>query len=283
MILKISNLQKNYKDFNLNCSMEIEEDRVTGLIGANGAGKSTTFKAVLGLIKPDGGTIEIFGKDLSEITPEDKRKIGTVLSESSFSVMLTVKDIVKMMGAMYPAFDKERFLNKCSHYQIPLDKQMKDFSTGMKAKLKVLVAMSYDAKLLILDEPTVGLDYLTRNALLDEMREFMEKEGKTIVLSSHISEDLEGICDDVYFLCEGKILLHEDTDKILSEYGVLKVSEEQYRTLDKSHISHKIKTNFGYELLTTDKQYYMDNYRDLIIEKGSIDLLTMFLTKGETA
>lgn len=281
MLLKISNLQKNYKDFKLDCSLEVEEGRITGLIGANGAGKSTTFKAVLGLIKPDGGSVKIFGKDLSEITPEDKRNIGAVLSESGFSTMLTVKDIIKIMAAMYPAFHKERFLEKCSHYQLPPDKQIKDFSTGMKAKLKVLTAMSYDAKLLILDEPTVGLDYMTRNELIDEMREFMEEEGKAILLSSHISEDLEGICDDVYFLHQGKILLHEETDRILSEYGVLKVSEEQYRTLDKSHISYQMKTNFGYELLTKEKQYYLDNYRDIVIEKGSIDLLTVFLTKGE--
>ncbi len=282
MLLKISNLQKNYKDFGLDCSLEAEEGRVTGLIGANGAGKSTTFKAVLGLIWPDGGTIELFGKDLSDITPEDKRRIGTVMSESCFNMMLTVNDIIAIMGAMYPKFDKECFRNKCSHYKLPFDKQIKEFSTGMKAKLKVLAAMSYDAQLLILDEPTVGLDYMTRNELIDEMREFMEEEGKAILLSSHISEDLEGICDDVYFLHQGKILLHEDTDKILSEYGVLKVSEEQYQALDKRHISHQIKTAFGYELLTSEKQYYMDNYRELVIEKGSIDLLTMFLTKGET-
>lgn len=280
MLLKINGLRKDYQDFQLNCSLEVHEGRVTGLIGANGAGKSTTFKAVLGLIYPDGGTIELFGKKLSEVTKEDKFQIGTVMAEKGFSTMLKVKDITAVMGAMYPKFDKERFLEKCQHYQLPLDKPLKDFSTGMKAKLKVLVAMSYDAKLLILDEPTVGLDYMTRNELIDEMKDYMEAEDHAILISSHISSDLEGICDDLYFLHDGKILLHEDTDKILSDYGVLKVTEEQFQTLENTYVSYQMKTAFGYELLTKERQFYAENYPELVVERGSIDQVILFLTKG---
>lgn len=280
MLLKIDNLQKNYQDFSLNCSLEVQEGRVTGIIGANGAGKTTTFKAVLGLIYPEGGTIELFGKDHSVLTKEDKMQIGTVLAETGFSTMLKVKDIVEIMKAMYPEFNEERFLEKCRHYRVPLDKMVKDFSTGMKAKLRILVAMSYDAKLLILDEPTVGLDYMTRNEIIDEMRDFMESDEKGILISSHISSDLEGICDDLYFMHQGKIMLHEDTDKILSDYGVLKVSKEQYDMLDKTPLLYKIQTDYGYEVLTVQKQFYADNYPDFVLEKGSIDQVILFLTKG---
>lgn len=280
MLLKIDNLQKNYKDFQLNCSLEVLKGRVTGVIGGNGAGKTTTFKAVLGLIFPESGRIELFGKEISEISREDKMRIGTVMAETGFSSMLNIKEIIGIMDALYPAFQKAGFLEKCRHYQLPIDKAIKDFSTGMKAKLKVLLAMSYDASLLILDEPTLGLDYMTRNEIIDEMRDFMANEEKGILISSHISSDLEGICDDLYFLHEGKIKLHEDTDKILSDYGVLKLNQEQYACLQNKHSIYKIQTDYGFEVLTNEKQYFTDNYPDFVMEKGSLDQVIRFITKG---
>lgn len=281
MLLKIDGLKKNYGDFHLDCSLEVKKGRITGIIGANGAGKTTTFKAILGLIRPDGGSVKVLGKDSSEITKEDKACIGTVMAENGFSSMLKVNEIASIMDALYPKFQKKVFFEKCEHFQLPLNKPVKDFSTGMKAKLKVILAMSYEASLLILDEPTVGLDYLTRNELLDEMRDYMEQEDRGILISSHISEDLESICDDLYFLSKGTILLHEDTDKILSDYGVLKLSEEQYDALDKRFVSYLRKNTYGYELLTANRQFYADNYPELVLEKGSIDQVNVFLMKGE--
>lgn len=281
MLLRAENVQKQYKDFKLNCSLQVEEGCVTGLIGANGAGKSTLFKSILGLIQTDGGSIEILGKNQKVQTISDKEEIGVVLAENTFSCVLTIKDIVAMMQAMYHRFNKEQFLKKCEKYQLPLDKQLKEFSTGMKAKLKLLVAMSYDAKLLLLDEPTVGLDSVIRSELLDEMREFMNQEGKAILISSHISSDLESLCDDFYFIQNGSIVLHEDTDVLLSDYATLKVSKEQYDKMDKEYILYRKEEAFGYQLLTKEKQYYMDNYRDLVAERGSIDDLMLLVTKGE--
>lgn len=281
MLLKIDGLKKNYGDFHLDCSLEVKKGRITGIIGANGAGKTTTFKAILGLIRPDEGSVKVLGKDFSEITKEDKACIGTVMAENGFSSMLKVNEIASIMDALYPKFQKKDFLEKCEHFQLPLNKPVKDFSTGMKAKLKVILAMSYEASLLILDEPTVGLDYLTRNELLDQMRDYMEQEDRGILISSHISEDLESICDDLYFLSKGTILLHEDTDKILSDYGVLKLSEEQYDALDKRFVSYLRKNTYGYELLTANRQFYADNYPELVLEKGSIDQVYVFLMKGE--
>ncbi len=281
MILTLKNVQKNYKDFRLNCSLQVEEGCVTGIIGANGAGKSTTFKAILGLIETDGGEITILGKNQKDIMPVDKEEIGVVLAESTFSCVLTIKDVIAIMQAFYSKFDKERFIKKCEQYQLPLDKQIKDFSTGMKAKLKLLTAMSYDAKLLILDEPTVGLDTMTRSELLEEMHEFMEKDGRAILISSHISSDIEGICDDLYFIQKGEILLHEDTDVILSDYAIIRATEEQYQKLDKEYLLYQKKEAFGYEILTKEKQYYLDNYPELVIEKGSVDGVLTLIAKGE--
>lgn len=280
MILKLDHVQKQYGDFKLDCSLQVEAGCITGLIGANGAGKSTTFKAILGLIKTDGGTVEVLGKDRNTLTIRDKEEIGVVLAESTFSSMFTIKDVCAMMQAMYRRFQREQFLKKCEQYGLPLNKKIKDFSTGMKAKLKLLSALSYDAKLLILDEPTVGLDSITRNELLYEMREFMCQEGRAILISSHISSDLEGLCDDLYFIQNGAILFHEDTDVILSDYAVLKVNGEQYQKLDKEHILYRKKESFGYAILTREKQYYLDNYPGIVVEKGNIDDV-MMITKGE--
>ncbi len=281
MILRVENVQKQYKNFKLDCSLQVEEGCVTGLIGANGAGKSTLFKAILGLIRTDDGSIEILGKDQKAQTISDKEDIGVVLAENTFSCMLNIKDIIAVMEAMYRKFDKDTFVKKCEQYQLPFDKALKEFSTGMKAKLKLLVAMSYDAKLLILDEPTVGLDSVTRSELLDEMRDFMSREGKAILISSHISSDLEGLCDDFYFIKNGEIVLHEETDVLLADYATVKVSEEQYDKLDRQYILYRKKEAFGYLLLTKEKQFYLDNYRDIVLEKGSIDDLILLLTKGE--
>lgn len=281
MLLKLDDVQKQYKDFCLNCSLQVEEGCITGIIGANGAGKSTTFKAALGLIHIDSGGIEILGKDSLQISMTDKQQIGVVLAESTFSDILTVADVVAVMKAAYPNFRKEHFLQKCEKYGLPMKKPLKDFSTGMKAKFKLLIAMSYDARFLILDEPTAGLDAVARNDLLDEMREYMNEEGRGILISSHISSDLEGLCDDLYFLQDGSILFHEDTDVILSDYGILKVDEEQYGALDKRYISYRKKESFGYKLLTREKQFYLDNYPAIVVEKGSIDDMMLMIAKGE--
>ena len=281
MLIKLTNVQKNYKDFNLNCSLEVAEGTITGFIGANGAGKSTTFKAILGLINPTGGSIEILGKDSKSLTVADRQDIGVVMAESYFSNWFTIKDVIAVLKAAYSKFDEKRFIEKCNQYKLPMNKKLKEFSTGMKAKLKVLSAMSYEARLLILDEPTSGLDSITRSEILDEIRDYMNVEGRAVIISSHISTDLENLCDDLYFINNGKVVFHEDTDAILSQYALLKVSNEQYEKLDKSYILYTMKETFGYNLLTNQRQFYIDNYPDVIVEKGNIDEVVMMMVKGE--
>ena len=280
-MLKIQHLKKNYDKFSLDCSLELMPGCVTGLIGQNGAGKSTTFKAILGLISTDGGNITILGKDMKDFTAKDKENLGVVLSDSGFSGYLKIKDIIPILQNMYSKFDKSLFIEQVQRFRLPMNKQIKEFSTGMKAKLKVLVAISHNAKLLILDEPTAGLDVIARDELLEMLREFLEKdEERSILISSHISSDLESLCDDLYMIHDGKIILHEDTDVLLSDYALLKVDAEQYSKLDKQFILRSKKETYGYSCLTNQKQYYMENYPKIAIEKGTIDEVITMMIRG---
>lgn len=281
MVLRLENVEKHYEQFDLKCSLKLQEGCVTGLIGQNGAGKSTTFKSILGLIQIDGGSIEVLGKDVKKLSREDKEKIGVVLSDSGFSGYLRIKDIIPILSSMYTAFDKADFLKACRKFNMPMDKKIKDFSTGMKAKLKVLVAMSHKARLLILDEPTAGLDVIAREQLLDIMRDYLEKGDTSILISSHISSDLEGICDDIYMIHNGRIIMHEETDRLLGDYGVIKVTEKQYNKIEKQHILKRKKENYGYSCLTDQKQFYIDNYPEIAVEKGNIDEVIMMMVRGE--
>lgn len=280
-MIKLDQIEKKYSDFQLNCSLEVPEGCISALIGLNGAGKSTTFKTILGLIFPDGGSIELFGEQKEKITEKDKEQIGVVLSDSGFSGYLKVEDLIPILRSLYPSFEESAFLEKCQKLELPLNKKIKEFSTGMKAKLKVLVAISHNARLLILDEPTAGLDVLAREQILDMLREYMIPGDRSILISSHISSDLEGFCDDLYLIHNGKILLHEDTDILLSEYGILKVTEEQYQQMEKRYLLKKKKEAFGYCLLTNQKQFYQENAPELTIEKGTIDELITMMIKGE--
>lgn len=275
-------LKKQYDNFMLDCSLEVMAGRVTGLIGQNGAGKSTTFKAVLGLIYIEGGSVTILGKDLQSFTAKDKENLGVVLSDSGFSEYLTINDIISVLKSMYRNFNYTFFTEQARKFQLPLDKKIKDFSTGMKSKLKLIVAMSHNAKLLILDEPTSGLDVIARDELLEMLREFMEQdEEHSILISSHISCDLETLCDDIYMIHDGKVILHEDTDVLLSDYALLKIDEEQFDKLDKRFILRSKKESYGYSCLTNEKQYYIENYPKIVIEKGSIDEVITMMIRGQ--
>ncbi len=281
-MLKIEHLKKEYQNFSLDCSLEVPRGRITGLIGQNGAGKSTVFKSVLGLIATDGGTITLLDKDIKQFTPKDRERLGVVLSGSGFSGYLTVKDIVPILNGLYSKFDKNFFLAKTKEYELPLNKKIKEFSTGMKAKLKLLTAISHEADFLILDEPTAGLDVLARDELLEMLREYLEQnEERSILISSHISSDLESLCDDIYMIDKGKIILHEDTDVLLSDYALMKMDAEQYGQLDKQYILRTKTEPYGVSCLTNQRQYYLENAPQIILEKGTIDTIIGMMIKGE--
>ena len=282
-MIKINQLKKSYPGFDLNVSMNIKKGLVTGLIGKNGSGKSTIYKSILDLIQIDDGSITILNKDKDDLSIEDKNEIGIVLSDSFYSSYLTIKDLKKILKASYLSFNDSYFTSKVNLYQLPWDKQIRSFSFGMKSKLKIICALSHNAQLLLLDEPTLGLDVIARDEILDLLREFMEKdENHTILISSHISNDLEHLCDYVYMIDDGNILLEEEMDALLSCYGILKVDNKQMTEMDLSYILRKKKEVFGYTLLTNQKQFYLDNHPQVAVEKGNIDeLITMFIRGKE--
>lgn len=280
-MLKLDHLQKQYGDFSMDCSLEVKPGRITGLIGQNGAGKSTTFKAILGLITKDGGRITIFGKDIENFTATDRENIGVVLSDSGFSGYLTPKDYIPVLKQMYKNFQKDYFSEQLDRMKLPLDKKIKDFSTGMKAKFKVLIALSHQARFLILDEPTAGLDVVARDEILEMLRDYMvEDEQRSVLISSHISSDLETLCDDIYMIHNGHIILHEDTDLLLSEYALIKTDEQQYQKLDSRYILKTKKEPYGYSCLTSQKQYFVENHPQIIMEQCSIDKIIMMMIGG---
>ncbi len=280
-MLKIDHLRKTYNTFSLDCSLEVKPGCVTGFIGQNGAGKSTTFKAALGLVKPEGGTVRILGKDIREFSARDREELGIVLSDSGFSGYLTIRDIFSILSGLYSKFDKAFFQDQIRKSGLPDNKKIKEFSTGMKAKLKVITAISHRAGMLILDEPTAGLDVVARDEILELLRDYMEQqEDRAILISSHISGDLEGLCDDIYMIHEGRIILHEDTDVLLSDYALIKADDRQYAALDKRYILRSRKESFGYSCLTSQKQYYLENNPGLTIEKGTIDNVITMMIRG---
>lgn len=280
-MLVLEQVKKHYCNFDLDCSLEIKPGMITGLIGQNGAGKTTAIKLLLGLIGPEEGNIKAFGKPVKEMKVEDRRKFGVVLADSGFSGYLMVKDVISVLEGLYPAFQKDTFLSYCERFQLPLDKKIKEFSTGMKRKLQLITALTHEAEVLILDEPTAGLDVIVREEILDLLREYMEQGERSILISSHISSDLETLCDDFYMIHDGRIVMHEETDRLLSDYGVLKLTDEQYKQVDSQYFLRKKKETYGYSCLTDQKQFYMENYPKLQLERGSIDNVITMMIRGE--
>lgn len=281
-MVEVDNLVKQYEDFSLNISLNIPGGVITGIIGKNGAGKSTLIKSILGLINPTSGNVKVFGKDVSKLTTSDKCDIGVAMAEAGFSMYLTVKDVAGILKKMYPSFQTDFFADKCKQLGLPMNKLIKEFSTGMKAKLRVLVAISHGAKLLILDEPTAGLDIEARNEILDMLRAYMAKDdSRSIMISSHISSDLEGLCDDIYLIHDGRLLLHEEIDNIMSNYALVKVNKNDYETIDKTYFLATKQENFGYVCLTNQKRYYLENYPKVVVENGNIDELILMMTGGK--
>lgn len=272
-MLKMQNVKKTYKDFQLDVSLEIKSGTLVGLLGENGSGKTTVFKALLGLISIDEGSI---------YSVEDKNDVGVVFSDSMLSQYYTVKDISTILKAFYKHFDEKFFLTKAVEMKLPLKKTIKKFSTGMKAKLKVLMALSHQAKVLILDEPTTGLDISARMDIYDMLRDYMEEdESRTILISSHITNDLDTLCDEIYIINDGKINFHEDIDRINETYGLIKCSEKEWQTLDKQFISNYCKEKWGYGAITNEKQFYLENYPKMIIENINLDDILLMNIKGE--
>ena len=280
--IEIKNVTKKYDGFLLDkISFDVPAGSIVGLIGENGAGKTTTIKSILNIIKSEG-TVKIFNKDINQNEKEIKQNIGVVLDDSFLSTYLTPKYINSVMKEFYKNWDEEKYNKLLKQFGLPSDKLIKDFSSGMKMKLKIATAISHNPKLLILDEPTSGLDPVVRNEILDIFRKYIEEdETRSILLSSHITTDLEHISDYIVFIDKGKIILNVPTWELLEDYGVVKCSQEEFSKIKKEdYVSYK-KEKYQYEVLTSDKNKIKKKYNISSIDKPSIEDIMLFYIRGE--
>lgn len=276
--IEVKNLTKKYTDFTLdNVSFTLPMGCIMGLIGENGAGKSTTIKLLLDAITRDSGEISILGKSNKENFKATKEDLGVVLDEAHFPESINPKQVNAIMKNTYTNWNENTFFNYMKKFDLPLKKSFKDFSRGMRMKLMIAVALSHDAKLLILDEATSGLDPIVRDEILELFYEFTREEDHSILISSHIVSDLEKLCDYIAFIHKGKMLFVEEKDVLLDNYRILKCSKDDFEDVDPGCIVGMRKSPYGVEaLVLKEKINPVFN-----LEKPSIEDIIVFMAKEE--
>ena len=271
--IELRGLKKSFPDFTLGpVDLAVPEGTILGLIGENGAGKSTTIKLMLGLLRTDGGSITILGQDAKKL---DKNEIGVVLDEPGFPSLLNAKEIRSFLKDIYRNWDDAAWQDYMRRFELPQEKKFSEFSKGMKMKLAIAAAMSHRARLLILDEPTSGLDPVVRDEVVGILSEFTREPDHSVLLSSHIVSDLEKLCDYIAFLHKGQLLLNEEKDALYEEYGLLRCDLETLRTLDPNAIIGKKETPYGAEVILR-----REAAGNLTLSPIGIEELFVFMVKG---
>lgn len=280
--LQINGLTKEYPGFKLDhVSFTLPCGTIMGLIGENGAGKSTTINAVLDLIRKDDGNILFWGKELSHNPRQLKEDIGVVFDGINFYETLTPVKVGKISAAAYRQWDPAAYKGFLDQFQLPADKEIKTFSKGMKMKLSIAAALSHHPKLLILDEATSGLDPVMRDDILDVFLDFIQDETHSILMSSHITTDLEKVADYITFIHQGKIVFSKPKDELIYNYGILRCGAEDFHRLDPADILAWRKNDYQWDVLVGDKNKAMSRYRSIVIDNPSIDDILLLYVKGE--
>lgn len=281
-VLNLSNVIKNYPDFTLdNVSFSVPKGCICGFIGQNGAGKTTTIQLILDIIKKDGGTIEVMGQSMEENGAALKEEIGVVYDEMAFHEFMTPNEINTMMKHIYKNWQQDTFFDYLKRFSLPRNKRCGAFSRGMRMKLQIAVALSHNAQLLIMDEPTSGLDPIVRNEMLQIFQEFVMDENHTILLSSHITGDLERIADMVVFIDHGKIVLSGNKDEIMETHGLIKCKKEDVESIDKEDVVSVRKSGFGAEVLVFDKAKCSKKYEKMVMENIALEDIMIFYVNRE--
>lgn len=248
--LEITNLTKHFPGFTLdNVSLTLPSGCIMGLIGENGAGKSTTIRLILDILHADGGEIRVLGRDSRECAKLTKEEVGVVPDEIGFPDCMTARQIARMLRATFANWDDAEFARLMKKLALPEDKPFKDFSRGMKMKLGIAAAMSHGSKLLLLDEPTSGLDPVARDEVVELYYDFTRDETHSVLISSHIVSDLERLCDYVAFLHKGKLLLCEEKDRLLDEYCIVRCALDELDAFNTASVKYKKETPYGAELI----------------------------------
>lgn len=280
--LQINNLCKSYKKTNFelqNVSFNIPKGSIMGFVGKNGAGKSTTINAILNIIHKDSGEAIFFGEVMTDDSKLMRNDIGVVFDAVHFSGELTPEKLERVLGDIYEHWDRGTFFSYLEKFHIPTNKKIKTFSRGMTMKLSISAALSHKAKLLILDEATAGLDPVVREEILDVFLEFVEDEGNSILISSHISSDLEKIADYITFIDGGKIILTEKKDALIYEYGIARMRQSDFDKLDQSEYLGARKRGLQIEVLVGNKVRFSREYPDVVIDNATIDEILPLLVK----
>ena len=278
--IEIKNLTKQFTGFTLDdLSLSVPSGAITGLIGENGAGKSTTLKCILGLLRPDSGSITVLGGSPSD--PEIRAQIGVVLDECPFHDSLTAEQVGRIMAGLYPTWHKELYLDYVKKFDLPKNLFVKEFSKGMKMKLSIAAALAHHPKLLILDEATGGLDPVVRNEILDEFLAFIRDEEHTVLLSSHITSDLERAADYITYLHKGKLALTGEKDALLEEHGRLVCTAAELEQVDPAWLVGTRKGQFGSEALVRNKGEFLRRYPNLAVDPVTLEDIMVFTVRGD--
>lgn len=281
-LIEVENLNKTYPGFSLkDVSFKVPGGCIMGLIGENGAGKSTTIKAILDLIHTDGGKIRVLGKDVRKKGKEIREDIGVVLDGASFHETLRAREIGKFMGKIYQNWDEKYYQRLLKTFGVPGNKPIKNFSTGMKMKLMIVAAMAHHPNLLILDEATSGLDPVVRDEILDMFQEFIQDEEHSVLISSHITSDLEKVADYITFIHKGEIFLSEEKDRIMEEYGIVRCRPEDVDVIDEKMIVGISRGTYSCDVLVNQREKLKQQHPDFMINRIKLEDVLLFKVKGD--
>ncbi len=280
--IEISGLTKKYDGFTLdNISFNVPKGSIMGFIGQNGAGKTTSIRAILNITKCDAGSIKMLGLDHIQNEYEIKEHIAAVFDEIPFHESFNAIQVSKMFRGLYSAWDEHKYFEYLDRFNLPRKKKIAKFSKGMKMKLQISAALSHGARLLIMDEATTGLDPVVRNEILDIFREYLQNEENSILMSSHITSDLDKIADCVTFIDKGKLLLTGYKDEILDSHGILKCTKDDFREIAaEDYVSARV-TDFGVEAMVSDRAMAKQKYSGALIEKTNLEEIMLFYVNRE--
>ena len=275
--LEVNNVFKHYKGFSLHdVSFALPAGTIMGFVGENGAGKTTTIKLILDLIRRDDGDICVMGQQAEQQTRELKEHIGVVFDESIFPENATAKDMNRIMRSCYQTWEDNKYKQFLDRFSLPADKRVKEYSRGMRMKLAIAIALSHDSHLLILDEPTSGLDPIVREEILDVFMDFIQDEAHSIFMSSHITTDLEKICDYITFIHQGRIVLSEAKDELLEKYVLMKGTNEELQNLPADAVVGIRRGAFGAEALLMKDQIGSG----FVYDPVSIETIMLYHVRG---
>lgn len=279
--IEINGLTKHYDGFTLdNVSLAVPRGSIMGFVGQNGAGKTTTIHALLGINRPDSGSIKLFGQTLGKNEAAIKSRIAVVFDELPFHECLNALQLDKIMRELYPKWDSGVFAAYLERFSLPGKKKFSQLSKGMKMKLQIAAALSHDAELLIMDEATSGLDPVVRSEMLDVFLEFIADEGHSILMSSHITSDLERIADSITFIHGGKILLSGQKDVILDDHRIIKCGADELSCIDSDDIISIRRSQFGCEAMVKNFSRNGHKYSNMIVDRAALDEILLFAVKG---